>query len=77
MQITKTFCSELIDQRYDCRKLVAHKVIIGDYPTLTFEQADLIVREYLKNPEPNAKYQIWDADNKIIHVYGMHGTDNR
>ena len=62
MRITKTFSSSLIDERHGCRKLVGHKVIIGDYPEMTLEQADSIVRGYLKNPEPNVNYQVWDHE---------------
>ena len=69
MRITKTFSSSLIDERRGCRKLVGHKVIIGDYPSMTIEQADSIVRGYLKNPEPYVFYQVWDHENHTNYIY--------
>lgn len=73
MKIFKTFNSSLWATAghvsTGVRKLVGHSVVIGDYPTLTFEQVDKIVREYLKNPEPNVTYQIWDEANKTNHIY--------
>ena len=73
MKIFKTFNSSLWATvgyvSTGVRKLVGHSVVIGDYPTLTFEQVDKIVREYLKNPEPNVTYQIWDEANKTNYIY--------
>ena len=61
MQIVKTFGQSLYEPKFGTRKAVNKTVVIGNYPTLTIDQLEALVKEYEKNPEPNCYYYVQNS----------------